>query len=540
MTHARRASSAAGRARAPGEYDRVFIAPGFGYNGGVPSAPLSMSALELAAAIRRRALSSREIVEAHVARARAINPALNAIVVERYEAALREAEAADARIAAAASDEVLPPLLGVPCTIKESFAVAGMPHTAGLVGRRDVEAQEHATAVARLEQAGAICLGLTNISELCLWMESNNRVYGRSNNPYDLRCTVGGSSGGEGAIVGAGASPFGLAADIGGSIRMPAFFCGVFGHKPTSGLVPNTGMHPISENAALRYLTTGPIARRAGDLMPLLRILAGPDGRDAGARALELGDPGAVDLSALEIVVVEDVGRFVDGELIDAIDRAAATLSRAGARVRREPIPELRRGLIWWSTAMGEAADTPFRELLAEGRGADDALSLSAELLRWLVGRSRHTLPALALAAIEDNPLLVASGARQRRIMAEIAELRARLSARLGTRAVLLFPPHTRPAPRHHSPLLRPLDFAYTAVFNVLELPVSAVPMGLSRAGLPLGVQVVGGEGSDHVTIAVAEALERALGGWVPPFDAGRAPVGARVEPLAGEVGERP
>ena len=480
-----------------------------------------MSALELAAAIRRRELSSREVVEAHIRRARAINPSINAIVVERYAEALDEAERADARIAGAPADEALPALLGVPCTIKESFAVVGMPNTAGLVGRRHVEAEEDATAVARLKRAGAITLGLTNVSELCLWMESNNRVYGRSNNPYDLRCTVGGSSGGEGAIVGAGASPFGLAADIGGSIRMPAFFCGVFGHKPTGGLVPGTGMHPIAENAALRYLTTGPIARRAEDLMPLLRILAGPDGRDQGARPIELHDPGEVDLGELEVIVVDKAGRFVDAELLDAMERAASTLARAGARVRREAMPELQRGMILWSAAMGEAADTPFREMLAEGRDADDPLSLRREFVRWAFRRSRHTLPALALAAIEDNPLLVPSGKRLRRLMAEIDELRERVSARLGRRAVLLFPPHTRPAPRHYSPLMRPLSVTYTAVFNVLELPVTAAPMGLSRAGLPLGVQIVGGPGSDHVTIAAAQALERELGGWVPPFDLG-------------------
>src|SRR5262249_8717417 len=152
--------------------------------------------------------------------------------------------------------------------------------TGGLYARRGKPATRDATAVKRLRAAGAIPLGVTNVSELCMWMESANTVYGRTSNPYDLARTPGGRSGGEGAIVGAGASPVGLGSDVGGSIRMPAFFCGVFGHKPTGGLIPNTGQFPIAENDALRYLTTGPLCRRAEDLWPIVRTLAGPDGED--------------------------------------------------------------------------------------------------------------------------------------------------------------------------------------------------------------------------------------------------------------------
>ena len=474
-----------------------------------------MSALELAKAIRARELSSREVVAAHIEHARAVNPTINAIVIERYNEALREAEAADARLAASAPDDPLPPLLGVPCTIKESFAFTGMPNSSGLVRRRELVAQEDATTVARLKRAGAICIGLTNVSELCMWMESNNRVYGRSNNPYDPERIVGGSSGGEGGSVGAGMAPFGLGADIGGSIRLPAFFCGVFGHKSTGGVVPGTGMHPISENEALRYLTTGPLARRARDLMPLLRIMAGPDGHDAGVREVELHDPEAVDLSSLELIVVEGDGRVpVDFEMIGALERAAESLAERGAKLRRMKIPELRRSFELWSTMLSEASDTPFRTLMGEG----EPIPVGRELLRWALGRSPHTLPGLVLAAVEDMPLVVPRGQRRREIVEQGLALRAKLSKLLGPRGVLLYPTHPRPAPRHASPLLRPFDWTYTAIFNVMELPVTQVPLGLSRAGLPLGVQVVANHGNDHVTIAVACALERDHGGWVAPF----------------------
>ncbi|MEO7092697.1 MAG: amidase, partial [Polyangiales bacterium] len=256
---------------------------------------LLASATRLASLIAKRDVTAREVVEAHITQIERVNPTIRAVVRARYDEARREARAADDRVKRG-GDDPLPPFHGVPCTIKECFALTGMPNSGGLVARKDVVATDDATAVARLRAGGAIPLGVTNLSELCMWMESNNRVYGRTNNPYDPSRIVGGSSGGEGAIIGAGASPFGLGSDIGGSIRMPAFFNGVFGHKPTGGLVPSTGQFPVAANEALRYLTSGPLARRAEDLMPLLRILAGPDGKDPSCVAMKLGDPKGVRL----------------------------------------------------------------------------------------------------------------------------------------------------------------------------------------------------------------------------------------------------
>jgi fatty acid amide hydrolase 2 len=239
------------------------------------------SAVDLAAGIRRRELTSLEIVDAHVQRLRATHAQINAVVADRYEDALAEAQVCDQRIAQAALrgeplDE-LPPLYGVPFTVKESIAVEGMPQTAGVLARKDQKGAVTATAVQRLIDAGAILLGVTNTSELTLWIESDNQIYGRTNNPYDRSRTAGGSSGGEGAAVGVGGSPFGIGADIGGSIRIPALFNGVFGHKPSRGLVPNTGIWPTVNPSAETLLATGPLTRRAEDLMPLLRILAAAD-----------------------------------------------------------------------------------------------------------------------------------------------------------------------------------------------------------------------------------------------------------------------
>jgi len=474
---------------------------------------LRMSATDLARAIRRRALTSRAVVEAHIAQVRKVNPTLNAVVRERFGEALREADEADARVLSTRGGSELPPFHGVPCSIKEAFALTGMPNSSGLVARRNVIAETDATAVDRLRKAGAIPLGVTNISELCMWMESTNKVYGRTHNPYDVRRTVGGSSGGEGAIVGAGGAPFGLGSDIGGSIRMPAFFNGVFGHKPTGGLVPGSGQFPIAVGAATRYLTSGPLCRRAEDLWPLLSILAGPDGRDPACRQGEwtLGDPKNVSMEELEVLSVESNGVFAPTRpLLDAQRRVATHLQRRGARVRVARIEDLRHSLDVWSSAMAASEGPSFAELLGEGV----PVRAGRELLKWLTGRSDHTLPAIGLALFEKIPALL--GERTARAIEIGAKLKQQLGSELGPRGILLYPSYPRLAPLHGTALLPPIQFTYTAVLNILEMPATQVPLGLHR-GLPLGVQVAAVAGNDHVTIAVALELERAFGGWVPP-----------------------
>src|SRR5204863_5760572 len=162
-----------------------------------------------------------------------------------------------------------------------------------------------APAAQRLLDAGPILLGLTNLSELTMWIESDNRVYGRTLNAYDRRRTAGGSSGGEGAAIGCGGSVIGIGTDFAGSIRLPAFFNGIFGHKPTTGLVPMTGHFPISDGEAMRMSVVGPLARRATDLMPVLKLIAGPDGVDPLVRDPRLGDPDEVEIDGMDVVISE-------------------------------------------------------------------------------------------------------------------------------------------------------------------------------------------------------------------------------------------
>ncbi|MGQ0531045.1 MAG: amidase, partial [Panacagrimonas sp.] len=407
--------------------------------------------------------------------------------------------------------EALPPLLGVPCSIKENFAFTGFPQVSGMIARRHAIAQADAPTVARLRAAGAIVLGFTNTPELCMWMETNNRVYGRTRNPYDARRIAGGSSGGEGSLIGAGASPFGLGADVGGSIRFPAFFNGVFGHKPTPGIVPNTGQFPLPEGLMNHHCVTGPIARRAEDLWPLLKILAGPDGVDPLCRPKALnGSPSKINLEQLRAFAIRDDGRrAVAPDMMSAQRRAAEVLGAQTQGLTWLELPRLRHAFEIWSALMHEAKPEAFARQLGQGR----RISVLRELAKWPLGLTPHTLPALALAALDALPLPT------QRFVKLGAELREELIDTLGDNGVLLYPPYTRVAPRHNRPLLRPFDFAYCGIFNVLGFPSTQVPLGLNADGLPLGVQVVGAPGQDARTIAVALQLEQAFGGWTPPPD---------------------
>ncbi len=470
---------------------------------------LTRPAIEIAGLIRNGEARSADVVDATIARIEAVNPTLNAMVEDRFVAARQEAAAADRRVAAG---DALPPLHGVPCTIKEAFAFRGMPNTSGLVSRIGYAPAKDAVAVRRLRTAGAIPLGVTNISELCMWMESDNRVYGLTRNPYDPARTVGGSSGGEGALLGAGAAPFGLGSDVGGSIRMPAFFCGVFGHKPTGGLVPNLGQFPCSINEGARYLTTGPLCRRAADLMPLLRILAGPDPEDPWVVPWRLGDPDRVSPKSLRVFVVPDNGWLsVAPSLRAAQRRAADALANRGASVEELRIDGLRHSLEIWSSMLRLAGGPSFKSLMG---GGPEVLA-GRELLRWALGRSPHTLPAIGLGLLESIEGLAPG--RSARWMRRGLALRRELSDLLGDDGLLLYPPYTKPAPLHRTPLLPPFQWVYTAIFNALELPVTQVPLGLDRRGLPLGVQVVASHGRDPLSIAAARWLEEDLGGWRQP-----------------------
>lgn len=464
------------------------------------------SAVSLAAAIRTGELSARTVVDAHIAVLKRAAPRINAVIADRFDAARAEADDADARVRATPVTASLPPLLGVPFTVKESIALAGMPQSAGLIARAGLRVTESAPTVTRLQSAGAIALGVTNTSELTLWIESVNRLYGRTSNPYAPGRAAGGSSGGEGAAVGSGGSPFGLASDIGGSIRVPALFCGVFGHKPSSRLVPTSGSFPPSEGGNIPLLGLGPIARRAEDLIAVLRIIAGPDGVDTSISPAEIGDPATVSLDGLPVVIAEGTSwRPINRELHDARERAAGALAAAGARIRRIRLPSWRGALLPFLACLQDGSNRTTADLVAAAGGRRPG---PARLL-WPGGPHTMATRLTLLGELLPSP---ASDA----LLARARELAAELRAVIGD-GVLLHPAHRGPAPRSGTTVGRPWLLTPAAIFNLAEVPVTEVPLGHSSRGLPLGVQVAGGLGRDHVTIAVALTLERAFGGWLQP-----------------------
>lgn len=443
-------------------------------------------------------LSSVELVTAHINRLECVNPKINALVASCFEQALDQAERIDS---ARLIGEQLPHWAGVPCTIKECFAVEGMPNSAGLMSRKDLRSSHTALAVQRLVDAGFIPLGLSNLSELCMWMESINHVYGRTNNPYDLSRTVGGSSGGEGALVSSACSPLGLGSDIGGSIRIPAFFNGIFGHKASSNAIPNDGQYPNARPAAQKFLCTGPLARTSKDLWGAFLVLSGQPNCPLPS----------LDLSSRKVVSITDDGFLsVSPELKFAQQQAVDVLSSMGAQTEELALPELKHAAEIWSAMLETANGGQFGEQLFEGTG-----SVFRAVLTSLMGRGPHTLPALALAFLERLAPL------QRKRMKQMIELGSglavRLEAILQQGNLLLYPSHPVCAPKHHHSKFLPIRWSYTAIWNVLGLPVTQVPLGLSTRGLPLGVQIVAPFGGDVLSIACAEILETELGGWVAP-----------------------
>ncbi len=469
---------------------------------------LELSVVELAESIRKKKLSAQEVVEDHIQRIEDVNPRINAVVAERFDEARKEAQLADQQVATASDPDALPALLGVPCTVKEFWAVQGMPQTGGLVHRKDHIATADAEIVRRIRQSGAVVLGVTNVPEGGMWIECFNHLYGCTSNPWDLSRTSGGSSGGDGAIVASGGAPFGLASDLGGSIRLPAAFCGAVAHKPTGRLVPNTDHFPEVQAALSPYLTGGPIARRVADLRLILRVIA-----EAGLTHASGGMPvEPMQGKALRVYVAASNGRQrVSSAVTTGIQQSATLFRDIGAHVQELDEPRLRRSFEIWSAMMLEVQSTSYAEVLSGGQG----IEFWKEGLKVVLGRSEHTAPALGIAALDKAfRKLPKRVAPLHGLVQEGHALRHDLETILGDDGVLLYPVYTRTAPPHNMSLLNPLDVAYTAVINVLEFPATVVPVGHDEDGLPLAVQLIAKRGNDQLCMAAAACLEQAFGGW--------------------------
>jgi len=451
------------------------------------------SATWMAAAIRDGQVSSTELVAACLARIEAVNARLNA-VVQLAADALERAGAADTELAAGRGRG---PLHGVPFTIKDSLDTAGVVTTAGSVGWRHRVPGRDATVVARLRAAGGILLGKTNTPEFTWSDETDNDVYGRTSNPYDLERTPGGSSGGAAAIVAAGGSPFDIGSDTGDSIRQPAHVCGVAGLKPTSGRVPRTGHWPGFEGLFEAFTQLGPIARRVEDLELLLPILAGPDGVDPHVVPAPLADPAAVRIEGLRVVTFGDNGiRTPTPATIDAVEAAAGALAARGARVEALRPPGLDEAWAAWNGLI-RADGFAWLERLITAAGTPGFGSYDTR--DWV----RRSAP---LGGAELSALVERADA-----------IRARLLAWVRNVDLIVCPAMPQPAIRHGESSAAWFGDTYSDVHTLTGWPAAVVRGGTSPEGLPIGVQVVGPPWREDLVLAGARVVEGASGGWQRP-----------------------
>lgn len=496
------------------------------------------SATELAQLIAGGDVSAAEVVTAHIERIEQVNPQINAVVVKRYAAALAEAQAADDARRAGAS---LGPLHGVPVTIKECLDLQGTPSTLGLPCRVHDRASADDPYVARLRQAGAIVLGKTNVPQLLVYYESCNPVYGRTNNPWNLDRASGGSSGGEAAIIAAHGSPLGIGTDIGGSLRVPAHFCGIVSLKPTTPrtldwtrLVEPRSYGPIVSLA-------GPMARDVADLELALALMSGVP-NPLCPQPAPPGDSSTVDLTQLRIGYYTDDGTFTPSPAVKRAVREAAELLRAaGAQVSP-----------WQPPAVPDAVDLYYRIMTSDGAallrgllGTDKPEPQIANLF-WLAPRSRRTLAllerALQLAGQRSMATSVRSFGYPARLHLatmerELAGYRERFAGALdqasaGPLDLILCPTCPLPAYTHGASQQLGVGGGYAALYNLLGYPAGNVPITQVRpneeigrvasldlveraaravehgsAGLPVGVQLVARPWQEHVALAAMRAL---------------------------------
>lgn len=483
---------------------------------------LKLSALELAKLIKSKETSPAEVYNTHAELLLKHNPVLNAAVELNIENGRKQAQQMSEVLANTKDTSKLPILFGVPFTCKEMLAIKGFKRTGGCVYYRNHISQETATSFERISNAGAILLATTNVPEFGFWFETKNQVYGRTSNPYNEKRTSGGSSGGEGALIGLGASPFGIGSDIGGSIRIPSAFCGIFGHKPSSGIIPLTGHFPLSKEElrvlpATKYPMTsvGPMARSAKDLLPLVNILKGPDGIDPQCLPVDFEGKAQKPKKIFYIPspLIHGASK-TQTEVSDQILKSVQYFKEIGYQTEELPKDFFLKALECWFNVFETMERTSFSEMISP----ESPLNLAKELPKIILGQSAHTLPTFVLSVLDSfGKVDPKKNEKIEKLSLELNQLRHRLNKKLNNENVLLFPTQPNPAPLHNMLFLTPFDFIYCGIFNALKNPSTNVPIGMSKDQMPIGMQIIGPMYGDHLGIKLAEELEFAFGGWQPP-----------------------
>jgi amidase len=474
---------------------------------------------QLGEALRTKRISASELLEHTITRIEMLDQRLNAVVVRDFDRARVAAAAADAEL----SRGEWRPLLGIPMTIKEAFNVAGLPTTWGFPQFKSFVPREDAVVVSRAKSAGAVLIGKTNVPVGLGDFQSYNEIYGTTSNPWDVGRSPGGSSGGCAAALAAGFGPLSFGSDIGGSLRNPAHFCGVYAHKPTLGLVPFRGYGPPPSPPSPRgsdIAVLGPMSRTASDLALALDVIAGPDETDAGiAYRLALPPARHDSLKDFRILVI-DTHPLVptDKAVRAAIGRLAERLTKTGAKVayRNSLLPDL----------AGSAR--LYMRLLASNKGAGLPLDLYEATQRLVknLARDDDSLAAERMrGACMSHRDWIAADVMRTQLQQEWKQLFCECD-------VVLYPPAAVPAfPHDHSlpvearhlkiddkayPFLESC-FVWADPATTCGLPATSAPIDHSPTGLPIGIQIIGPYLEDRTTIAFAEFLEQEFGGFVPP-----------------------
>ena len=477
------------------------------------------TASEMLTALRSKQVSAVELLDLHIKRIARHNKALNAIVEPDFERAKTEAQAADARRQRGENW----PLLGLPMTLKESINVRGLRTTAGMEHWKDFRSEHDAPVTSRVKAAGAIVMGKTNVPQMLADWQSTNPVYGRTNNPWDVTRTPGGSSGGSAAALAAGLTPLEFGSDIGGSIRVPAAFCGIYGHRPSETAMPRSGQFPMPPmpNAAVVMGVQGPMARSAADLELALDVAAGPEVGEDVAWRLALPPARRARLADFRVAVLPPLDWMpVDAEVAAALDSLASRVSGRGGKVQVTQ-PEI----------LGDHREhyALYHSLLAAITSA--RLPAAEREARLAVARTRDDEWSRASQRGLESPAseyLVWIGQRER--------YRAAWRAFFRDWDVLLMPTFFAPAYPHWDkpwpgtpesirrtidingkPVLEELGLFWASVATLAGQPATAFPAGLTRGGLPIGLQAIGPYLEDRTPIRFAELVGAEVGGFARP-----------------------
>jgi len=479
--------------------------------------PHFRSAKQLASDIRRRKLGCLEVLDLYLARMERLNGKLNAIVVTDVDGARRRARQADAALR---RGKPWGPFHGVPMTIKESYDVAGMPTTWGLPALKDNVAPRNALAVDRLLAAGVVLFGKTNVPAWLADYQSYNDVYGTTNNPWDLARSPGGSSGGSAVALAAGLTGLEAGSDIGSSIRNPAHYCGVFGHKPTFGIVPPRGQALPGRVAQGDISVIGPMARSAEDLAIGLSVMADPDEIDGAGLRLALPAPRRKALREFKVaVMLDDPAAEVDREVQARLQALADFLGKRKVKVSLTARPA-------FDTAEAHRTYIFLLRAATAGRQTAEEFSRNAEITRGLAPDDQRYYAWTMRANTASHRDWLAANETRHKMRWRWAEFFREWDLLLCPVASSAAFPHDHAGERHERMItvngkrVPCVDQLFWAGYGGMAyLPATVAPAGLTPAGLPVGVQIIGPQYGDRTCIEFARLLEREFQAFVPPPD---------------------